>query len=256
MVRQRWIGFPAAERESNVSDPEKYARDYNDAVQGGHRLRYSASEHAGFHEAINNGDLTARKAYADYLDERDGAEPWVTHLLRHHDGHLNVRSGPDGKPTLDFTKVVNPGVVDRRGLPTTIRYENGRLSMTGSTGQSIVQFREYDHRGHRSIRDVKPRKGWTPKTVRQLHDVWNRWHLNDMKAGTPAQEEHLRRNPVNAVYPNSHYDAAVASLTAAGLHPDPETGHRYGSEWLREEVPSEVLHFLATLPAHASTSLH
>lgn len=144
-------------------------------------VKYSANDHAAFHTAINDGDVTARKVYADYLDENPGsAEPWVTHMLRHHDGRLSVRTGADGRPTLDFTKVVNPGVVDRRGLPTTIQYNDGRLSITGATGQSIMQFREYDPRGHLSIRDVKPRRGWTPKMIRGLHDVWDRWHLNEV----------------------------------------------------------------------------
>jgi hypothetical protein len=37
-------------------------------------------------------------------------------------------------------------------------------------------------------------------------------------------------------------------LAAAGLHPDPETNYRYGSAWLREEVPQDVLTWLQSLP--------
>jgi uncharacterized protein (TIGR02996 family) len=226
---------------TDETPPEQFARygRTNYADQG---------DHQSFQEAINNGDLIARKVYADYLEENGDAERWVTHLLRHHDGQLHVRSGEDGRPTLNFVKNVDPGVVNRRGLPTRIEFTDGRLSMTGKTGQTIMQFREYDPRGHLSIRDVAPRKGWTPKLVRQLHDVWDRWHLNDMKAGTSAQEEYLRANPIHVTYPAGHFDAAVAALTAAGLNPDPTTGHRYGYAWLREEVPPDVLHFLATLP--------
>ena len=77
------------------------------------------------------------------------------------------------------------------------------------------------------------------KKARRMVAVWERWHLNDMKAGTLAQEQYLREHPVTAVYPESHYEKASEALTAAGLNPD--NGYKYGSAWLREELPADVL---------------
>lgn len=82
--------------------------------------------------------------------------------------------------------------------------------------------------------------------AKRLHDVWNRWHLNDMRAGSPAQEAYLREHPVTATYPESHYEKVKAALAAAGLQPD--NGYSYGSAWLREEVPADVLEWLHALP--------
>jgi hypothetical protein len=90
--------------------------------------------------------------------------------------------------------------------------------------------------------------GWDAESVRKLADLWKRWHLNDMRAGTQAQEKYLRENPVSFTYPRSHYEVACEALAAAGLNPDAETGYRYGTAWLREEVPAGVLEWLATRP--------
>lgn len=81
---------------------------------------------------------------------------------------------------------------------------------------------------------------------RRIRQVWKRWHLNDMRAGSPRQEEWLRDHPVSYTYLQSHYDAAVAALTKAGLYPDTEylrngEPYRYGSAWLFEPVPAEIL---------------
>lgn len=71
--------------------------------------------------------------------------------------------------------------------------------------------------------------------------IWTDWHLNDMNAGTPAQTAWLKVNlkPEDYAYPKSHYDVACEKLAAAGLNPD--NGYKYGSKWLRVELPPEVV---------------
>lgn len=79
------------------------------------------------------------------------------------------------------------------------------------------------------------------KKLQRMRAIWERWHLNDMKAGSAVQEEYLRNNPVSAaVYPESHYEKASAALTSAGLNPD-ANGYQYGHAWCREELPVDVL---------------
>lgn len=236
----------------------KYTRDY------GKVLRYSASEHAGFREAIANGDLTARKVYADYLDERpEEAAPGTAAILRHHEGPLDVVDR-DGKTAVNFRKTVSPGLAPsgrRRARVTVhIEYQDGKLSLSGdhggSRGQINMRFahRDSKHNDNRYSAPIRAGafkfdKSWTAKHWLDLLDIWKRWHLNDMRAGTPEQEQHLRENPVNAVYPQSHYDLACESLAKAGLNP--HNGYSYGSKWLREEVPAEVLEQLAKLPSRS-----
>lgn len=81
-------------------------------------------------------------------------------------------------------------------------------------------------------RNIVPAKGWTPSMVRALRSAWDRWHLNDMNAGTPAQMEHLRTHggPME-------YGVACDTLKAAGLLTvpdprDPSKPYTYGQAWL------------------------
>lgn len=134
-------------------------------------------------------------------------------------------------------------------LFVTIKYGDGELSITGVEGPkrngdclgSCGQCRD----APLAVTDFAP--GWNESMSRKLVEIWKRWHLNGMRAGSKAQEDWLRANPVNAVYPESHYEKACAALAAAGLHPDAD-GYRYGSAWKREEVPQSVIAWLMDLP--------
>ena len=131
-----------------------------------------------------------------------------------------------------------------------IKFDGTRLSITGVEGPkrngncrgSCGQIIMHEWNIHAYA------KGWDAAEVARFREVWNRWHLNDMRAGTPAQEQYLRDNPVTAVYPESHYVRACEALANAGLNPDPETGYRYGRGWNLEQVPQSIIDYLESLP--------
>lgn len=151
------------------------------------------------------------------------------------------------------TKPVWSGSESRVSVFAEIKYQDGKLSISGvegplpsgnargACGQIVMHLREKG-----ALADFRPAPGWTAHNVRHFLSVWDRWHLNDMKAGSPAQEKFLRENPVDAKYPASHYDVASAALAAAGLNPD--AGYEYGSKWLKEKIPDDVLVWLKALP--------
>lgn len=76
----------------------------------------------------------------------------------------------------------------------------------------------------------------------KLFDVWERWHLNDMRAGTPQQEEIVREARKAG---RLSYQDAVKLLESHELLID--NGYRYGTAWLTEELPSEVVEYLESL---------
>lgn len=231
-----------------------------------------ALEHKAFQEAIRsnvwNPDLTARKAYADWLDEHPGeAEPGASDILRHHNGpQLSIRHEP-GKPVgVDFQKTVMPalspvwtGAPRKQAVVLRIEYKNRQLSISGRHGKSSYG-QVQDSIGPKS--GYVAAKGWTPGHVKKLREIWERWHLNDMRAGSPAQEEFLRNNPLSEEqlkehaqrtgyrYGYDYYRASQEHLANAGLDPDPNFrgGYRYGSAHVHEDVPPDVLKFLASLP--------
>lgn len=121
----------------------------------------------------------------------------------------------------------------------TWNLENGEFSMCAE----IWDPRKTDiYCGGQCVDEVA---GMFPHDVKaqRMLAIWKRWHLNKMKAGSPAQEQFLREHPVKAVYPESHYTKASQALAEAGLNPDPSfrNGYKYGSEWVHEELPADVI---------------
>ena len=82
-----------------------------------------------------------------------------------------------------------------------------------------------------------------------MKQAWQRWHLNDMRAGTPKQEEAVRKWRPTADDPS--YQGACKMLESINLLID--GGYRYGTAWLKEEVPLDVLEWLFSLPGTGST---
>jgi hypothetical protein len=130
-----------------------------------------------------------------------------------------------------------------------ITFENGRLSISGvegplSNGNCLGACGQIV--AHLSTEDRSEWEylfGWDGEMVTELFRVWARWHLNDMRAGTPAQEEFVREWKRERRY---DYTKVCEALEGAGLLVD--NGYRYGTAWLAEEVPAEVIAWLSALP--------
>lgn len=86
--------------------------------------------------------------------------------------------------------------------------------------------------------------------VQRVVSIWKKWHLNDMHAGSPKQEEFLETLNL----PNyNHYENAKAKLKDAGLDPDESYIHNgkpyeYGSAWLYVELPMQVVQEIESWP--------
>ena len=133
----------------------------------------------------------------------------------------------------DFERIVQIGNAGDGMVFCSIKFKDGRLSICGVEGP----MRNGNCKGscgqiYESLRgreeEIKFVDGWNIDLARHFFDVWDRWHLNDTKAGTGAQEQFLRENPVKG------FGKASEVLRIAGLNPD--NGYEYGSKWLREEV--------------------
>lgn len=118
-----------------------------------------------------------------------------------------------------------------------ITLEAGKFSMSGS----------YPGGGGQCQDHIKART----EAQRDLIKIWERWHLNDMKAGTQKQMDALK-NPEFEIFKKSrpelsHYDAACAYLKTLRLYsvPDPRPEHKgerykYGHAWLTEVLPEDL----------------
>lgn len=78
----------------------------------------------------------------------------------------------------------------------------------------------------------------------EIYDLWVHYHLNDMTPGTPRQMEYLKNLGIR------DYCDACKTLKEASLYEDrlPDgTMYRYGSGWLKTEIPETDLARIRTL---------
>lgn len=135
--------------------------------------------------------------------------------LRNEHGSITVEIEiePIDGPT---RSAINPRKVIKTG---------DRLSITahgpGFGGQSIDMLREI---------------GQGLPAILALADTWDRWHLNDTKAGTVKQTEALSDLDAKGL---DYYRAAMSHLEAKGLLVD--RGYSYGSAWLLEPLPVDAI---------------
>lgn len=155
-------------------------------------------------------------------------------------------------------KIVNIGIVDLgtpKGCELFCKIElNGkRLSITGVEGPlpsgncrgscGQIDMHEWNFK--------KLHKGWTLSLVRKFRDVWKRWHLNDMKAGTPKQEQAVKEwldagNKYEYQSVRSMLDRLNLLIDESYIHNGKP--YEYGTAWLVEELPDSVISFLVSLP--------
>ncbi len=138
-------------------------------------------------------------------------------------------------------------------------FDEKNLSITGNEGK--------DHCGQ-IVMSLRPNHfisfadGWDEEKVAKLLAVWERWHLNSIVPGTPAQMAIIRQKQVEIdlvdslhreaphAYASkmgfdSYYSMELSWLAAVGLSSD--NGYRFGTKWLREEVPNDIIDWLKAL---------
>ena len=231
-----------------------------------------------------------------------------------------------------FTKILQPcscetlGGAMRRAYVNVEFTDEGNLSITGVVGPTQSGNCYCGGQCYDEIRAGQPAEGWTKKMIEELCNIWERWHLNDLrpycehqkadgwdvaakeeitlyhyklnadallrkKAAEFAALEALRKGEVFAPTPEQHEYAVLPAIcdtyeklpddgapyfeprkplypgdkgaretkkrgsvrfdeSEKGIlcKPCPVCGYKYGSKWLKEEVPEEVLDFLKSLP--------
>lgn len=182
-----------------------------------------------------------------------------------------VKTWKKAMKTKDFQKTVCVG--SKRPSRTArwfhafckIKYVDGKLSITGVEGP---MFNGNCHGSCGKIVDglvgeiVKYSPGWNAKKLQKFVDIWNKWHLNNMRAGCEHQRaanwSENRIDPAELPddrHTNRDERGILAMWVRPSEHPKgllckpcPVCGYEYGSEWQFEEVPNDVLMFLKGLP--------
>ncbi|VVB60569.1 Uncharacterised protein [uncultured archaeon] len=90
-------------------------------------------------------------------------------------------------------------------------------------------------------------------TVKKILEIWDRWHLNALRAGCEHQRaEHWEAIKLDDSKPLTMDNMAVwkrPGENPKGLltKPCPVCGYKYGTSWLYEPLPEEVISFINSL---------
>lgn len=130
--------------------------------------------------------------------------------------------------------------VEGHSVFITIKWHDGKLSISGVEGPrgngdawgSCGQIVMGDWSGYKAHGD---------SDLDMIKRLWDRWHLNDMQAGDAVQMAWLRENGHG-----KDYTETCKKLEAVGLLT--HDGYKYGSKWLRVEVPWCVVAYFHALP--------
>lgn len=75
------------------------------------------------------------------------------------------------------------------------------------------------------------------ETAQEIRELWKKYHLNDMHAGTPEQEGALERAGLGEFA--NKYSECCEYLKRIGLYD--QNGYKFGTGWLKWEIPAKDL---------------
>lgn len=81
------------------------------------------------------------------------------------------------------------------------------------------------------------------KRVKTIVKIWEKWHLNDLHAGTEKQENALQAAGLTAWA--SQYEKCCDYLKSINLYED--RGYKFGCGWLSEILPKRIITTLERL---------
>jgi hypothetical protein len=114
------------------------------------------------------------------------------------------------------------------------------LGTIGDCWKLTISADIFEHRNNRwhwmyggqSLDDIERLGLLHDEILRDISPIWRRWHLNNMFAGTRAQNAMLEKCM------STQFEHRCECLRSNGLLVD--RGYKYGSEWLIERLPNEV----------------
>lgn len=149
----------------------------------------------------------------------------------------------------DFGQVTNDRGHKAR-LKIEWRLTDGEFAMQGEITGSKTMSNSYGQ----CLDAMQEWLGGDPLFESML-SVWRRWHLNHMRAGCEHQRaEKWEDQPVYADKPTSAYVKHEDDTSSWNMRiwvpverggllsaPCPTCGYKYGTKWLKEELPADVL---------------
>lgn len=144
---------------------------------------------------------------------------------------IEEKDAPAPYRTIDFQEVRRYQELSITGVEHELVRGRWRESSWGQTSRTLLDM----------IKEA-PTSPEAP-LLQELHDLWERWHLNGMRAGCREQAEALRKIDLSET--KDWYAEACSTLKALGLYkvaqPHSPVAYTFGHSWLVELLPDEVI---------------
>jgi len=147
----------------------------------------------------------------------------------------------------------------KNAVEVTLSLRDGVHGPAVSVCGAIWDVRHHDHvSGGQNLDQLNEYLSGDP-TFARLYAIWQRWHLNDLKAGCEHQRalgwDTLKiddSKPSNTYGKHCGEDGPTSWNLAGWVRPSshergkmavacPECGYKYGTEWKTEPLPADVL---------------
>ncbi len=136
-------------------------------------------------------------------------------------------------------KIINIGKIEHGQIFCKIEIKKDVLSISGVIGPMLsgnckgacgqINSEIIENTGL-----IKFAKGWNNLKLKGFLNIWDRWHLNDLRAGCQHQRiEEWNKEMIS--------------------EPCNVCNYKYGTKWLKEELPEYVIEYLEALPESAKT---
>jgi len=226
--------FPVKNKRATISsDPD----DRPQGMRIGKGFKVPNSEEAPTEFAVDDlGTVRGEPVVAlirDFTGTRSRHKVSMDIELKHED---KSQKGVDGE------EYHNPLVLS---ISDSIWQRDESDILTGGQGQDELRKALKEHK-------LEIGNGISNKEFEKLLDIWDNYHLNDMKAGTARQNEIIEKHKDEQKYKkyDQFLDRPKAILEDHDAQPDLETkgfgdeGYSYGSSWLYEPLPDDVVDFV------------
>jgi hypothetical protein len=122
-------------------------------------------------------------------------------------------------------------------IEVNLNEEKGTLSIVGNVWNHLKTDIVCGGQLEEGIKDYIEKYLISKDKLEEIIAIWKRWHLNDLKAGTPKQEEAIRI----WLDKGNKYDYLTACEYLKSIKLFNDGGYKYGTGWKTEEIPFRVL---------------
>lgn len=137
------------------------------------------------------------------------------------------------------TIIYGPEFTTENGIPTKAKYTVRFNEDTQAFSASAIYYNGGGQCLDRLMKIYKEQNVFVPSKIKLLTELWEKYHLNDLHAGTPEQEDYL--NSIGITGFGNNYKQCCEELKKVNLYECEWKGKKsyFGGSWFHWDIPAE-----------------